>query len=1230
MNAKTKLIAAVTAFAALAATAAGPWYVAKEDANAADTLVDGRGTEALPFRTIQAALDNPAFENGDTVYVKRGVYDEGMKYSNFSNFNMTNRVFITKPVHLKAVDGKAVTTIAGYVSEQDSVTGCGTDSIRCIGIASSATGTTIEDFTFRDGRTTNTSGSNREYRRGGGIYYDGTDKGVAVTDCYFIDCRAPYGGAACRVVARRCLADSCRGWNGAAFDGCALFSCVIVKCSRFNSTTSSYEGIVSASNGDAIVVNTTFALNTLKLFQAAGKFGDNSFTVYNCVFAGNSDEGDQGATVANSTKSATASEKKFQLFSPAFGDFRLVSNATAIGFGLASWTNALVSAGVDAKYLTSDFLGAEIVPDGDGKVNAGAVQTVAPASASAALEIDSAADLNDTRIPAGAWICSETWPVQYKIRPVVPADKTFYAYYHPKVSSDQEQLRIYQQPDGNMYVIPPPATAAASQKLTAKYAAAEIWVDPSEDGSDEDGDGTESAPYKTLQKAVDMVTDDYTLIRARRGEYASGGKTVSNLLSRVDFSAVGTKCVLLRAEDGPEATAIVGESDSTTLDDAGEPGCGASAARCAMLNYNTAIQGFTLKGGRTLNRNAVTDGTTSDWGKNGAAVYGRYVNSHSRGQLLDCVVTNCIGVNSVLFACHAKRCRVVGNTSRSYLFNRGEYMATLVYDNVSSGYLVNGAASYMCTYARNTKHAAASEYVNWSANCIPQYSVFVGGRAARESSNDYGNYVWNQGTTASLSANSTIADPLLVDIAGGDLRPFVFSPVIHGASATGNFYKYVTSDFQGKPLAISADGLLSAGACQSDLPSAVVISAPNGGLLVNGEPAAATNVVEAGATATYVLSGDADATRWCMGVSVDGEETPFDSWPGSMTMTFASSTQAVAVTALYSTNWYVDAVGGSDANKGFTAATAKKTLADVFTNCAVTAGDVVNVLPGTYDVGTMKRDEADLVFARAVVPEYVTIRATSGAANTVIMGGELTRCLFLGREARAEGFTLTGGQVLTSNAEITDAVAKLNCYGGGVHSLTWSDSQLDRLPTVIDCIISNNLAFRAGGGAYARFVKCRFHCNTAADDNMSAAGYGTYHHCIVDGNFGGSALMYPYEVYNCTLGPRNYKVNKTTLTYDLYFYGNASRVQTFNSIVFRPANDSGYYRNCVLGSDNGKVSDANKGEGSILTNMDAIAIGDDYRPLAGSPAIDMGVPGLGSEGDEWFPETDLGGVPRVM
>ena len=62
-------VMACSAFLVGTLYAAGPWYVDVNDPNAADTLCEGRGTEALPFKTIQAALDNSSFEVGDTVYV---------------------------------------------------------------------------------------------------------------------------------------------------------------------------------------------------------------------------------------------------------------------------------------------------------------------------------------------------------------------------------------------------------------------------------------------------------------------------------------------------------------------------------------------------------------------------------------------------------------------------------------------------------------------------------------------------------------------------------------------------------------------------------------------------------------------------------------------------------------------------------------------------------------------------------------------------------------------------------------------------------------------------------------------------------------------------------------------------------------------------------------------------------------------------------------------------------
>ena len=455
---------------------------------------------------------------------------------------------------------------------------------------------------------------------------------------------------------------------------------------------------------------------------------------------------------------------------------------------------------------------------------------------------------------------------QYKIRPVVPEGKTFYGYYHTKVSSDTDPLFIYPQYDGNMYVVPPSATTTASQTLQAKYAEAEIWVDPSDAGSDENGTGSAQTPYKTLQKAVDSSVD-YTIIHARSGDYDAGGRAVSNLLSRVDFTGNTSVHVLLRAEEGPDVTAIVGESDSSTLSDTGEPGCGPNAVRCAMINSNTAIQGFTLKGGRTHSLAIAPESNTSHWGKNGAAVYCPFKDT-VRGQLLDCVVTNCVGVESILFACHAKRCRVVGNRSRNYLFNRGFYAAMMVYDNVSLGYLNNKAHTYMSTYVGNSKHPAQSEFINWGANCTPRYSVFVGGSVGRESSADYGNCVWQQTATANLSADSIIADPLLVDIANGDLRPFAFSPVVHGAAAEGAFYKYVTSDFNGAPLAISADGLLSAGAYQSALPSAFVQTAKDGSVV--------TNVLEVGSTGALTFPANREGVApWWKG-TVDLHEGALD------------------------------------------------------------------------------------------------------------------------------------------------------------------------------------------------------------------------------------------------------------------------------------------------------------------------------------------------------------------
>ena len=86
--------------------------------------------------------------------------------------------------------------------------------------------------------------------------------------------------------------------------------------------------------------------------------------------------------------------------------------------------------------------------------------------------------------------------------------------------------------------------------------------------------------------------------------------------------------------------------------------------------------------------------------------------------------------------------------------------------------------------------------------------------------------------------------------------------MIHEAAAAGYFYKYVTSDFRGERLAISGDGLLSAGAYQSALPSAYVLTSRSG--------TSATNVLEVGVAGALTLPAEraGAANPWWRG-SVD-------------------------------------------------------------------------------------------------------------------------------------------------------------------------------------------------------------------------------------------------------------------------------------------------------------------------------------------------------------------------
>ena len=844
-------IGTIAVFAAATVFAAGPWYVDVNHPNAADTKVEGRGTEALPFKTIQAALDNSSFESGDTVYVKPGVYKDGGKKESFTDlYKMDNRIYITKKVHLKSTGGKNATFIVGrHVPDTDY--GIGDDAVRCICVYK-ASGTIIEGFTLKDGAVKVVE--NQHYGRGGGLMVYDRKQDVYLVDCSVVNCVARDGGGMWGGVAVRTLFDDCAGINsGSAFANALAFSSVITQC-----RISYAVGASSSESASAVAVNCTFALNKRSALP-----NSNKCAVYNCVITGNNPgDKDKEDNIGGSSKSiwenstCTQDHGWYQVFSPATYDWRLVEGTSAIGLGTTAHLAKLE--GVPEEYLKYDYLGNEWTPGKDGNINAGAVQTVAKAATSRIL-FDANFNVDGRDCTNLMWICSDVYPTQYLIRPIVPDGKTFYCYERTKSTTyNWESPLVYPMTNGTLHIVPPPSQVLSEQTYTAKYAAGEIWVDPSENGSDTTGKGTEDAPYQTLQKAVDSVVADYTIIRAKRGDYAFGGNVWSNLLNRVDFfSTKNDMHILLRSEKGPDVTSICGASDKITLENENEPGCGPNAARCVLLGKYAAVQGFTLKNGRTMTRDAQTEGGASDSGKNGAAVYQYYSVWHPVGKILDCVIADCVGVDSIMFWGLANRCRFTGNTVKNTIFNRGLQVSCLVNGNTCLGYLSNNTYTYLSTFAENSVHPEASEFVDWFGLSYVHDSVFLGGRVNRTAKADIGNFVWKQDSVKNLSDASFNEDPLLAGVAEGDFRPFFFSPAVGRAPAAGEFYAFAESDLNGGALAFAADGKTTAGCFHNNLPSAYGLTSKSGDV--------STHVLEIGGEVSLEMGKGSTVGDWSKG-----------------------------------------------------------------------------------------------------------------------------------------------------------------------------------------------------------------------------------------------------------------------------------------------------------------------------------------------------------------------------
>jgi len=143
-----------------------------------------------------------------------------------------------------------------------------------------------------------------------------------------------------------------------------------------------------------------------------------------------------------------------------------------------------------------------------------------------------------------------------------------------------------------------------------------------------------------------------------------------------------------------------------------------------------------------------------------------------------------------------------------------------------------------------------------------------------------------------------------------------------------------------------------------------------------------------------------------------------------------------------------------------------------------------------------------------VVDKPLTIRSEAGAGYTFLVGGPMTRCLYLTNDAKVVGFTITGGE---TGRKGLDGNKFSDLSGGGV----WSEPA----GVLEDCVVVSNSALWYGGGLYGGVAeRCVFKENTARRSG-GGASHSRLGSCVLAynqaGRFGGGAQR--SELFNCTV-----------------------------------------------------------------------------------------------------------------
>jgi hypothetical protein len=258
-------------------------------------------------------------------------------------------------------------------------------------------------------------------------------------------------------------------------------------------------------------------------------------------------------------------------------------------------------------------------------------------------------------------------------------------------------------------------------------------------------------------------------------------------------------------------------------------------------------------------------------------------------------------------------------------------------------------------------------------------------------------------------------------------------------------------------------------------------------------------------------------------------------------------------------------------------------------------GDVVHAAAGRYDVGKYEvKNASDVVTARyrVRIADGVLLEG-EGADKTFIVGEidktgtkgcgpDAMRCVYMShnseklaadKSSAIQGFTICEGRTLNATSDM----------GGGILSHDYC--------YVIDCVISNNAAYRGGGVYYGNYVRCRFVknacANTAATDAINARRFWD---CYCEGGvYINSQYRYPI-CYNCT--------------FNANVWGVGGSITFNNCILLSTAYNYHKYSNTLLVKD--LPSGATADEKTKTVTKEELALDANGIPARNSVAVDYG------------------------